>query len=54
MALTVVDSDILIDAGRGEADAINCLLRLEKTFVLAISTVTELELTVGCRNKMEL
>ncbi len=54
MALTIVDSDILIDAGRGEADAINCLLRFEKTSVLAISTVTELELIVGCRNKMEL
>ncbi len=54
MALTIVDSDILIDAGRGEANAINCLLRLEKTSVLAISTITEMELIVGCRNKAEL
>ncbi len=54
MALTIVDSDILIDAGRGEADAINCLLHLEKTSVLAISTVSEMELIVGCRNKAEL
>lgn len=54
MALTIVDSDILIDAGRGEADAINCLLHLEKNSVLAVSTVTELELIVGCRNKVEL
>ena len=54
MALTIVDSDILIDAGRGDAGAINCLLRLETISTLAISAVTELELIVGCRNKTEL
>lgn len=54
MALIIVDSDILIDVGRGEADAVNCLLRLEQTSVLAISTVTAMELIVGCRNKAEL
>lgn len=54
MALTIVDSDILIDAGRGETNAINCLSRLEKTSVLAVSNITQLELIVGCRNKMEL
>ena len=54
MALTLVDSDILIDVGRGETEAVNCCRRLAKTSVLAISTVTELELIVGCRNKAEL
>lgn len=54
MALTIVDSDILIDVARGEADAINCLLKLEKTSSLAISAVTQMELVVGCRNKSEL
>lgn len=54
MALTIVDSDILIDASRGESDAIDCLQRLEKTSSLAISAVTQLELIVGCRNKTEL
>lgn len=54
MALTIVDSDILIDAGRGEADAINCLLSLETASKLAISAVTQMELIVGCRNKAEL
>ena len=54
MALTIVDSDILINVARGDADAINCLLRLEKTSVLAISSVTQMELIVGCRNKTEL
>ncbi len=54
MAITIVDSDILIDVARGEADAINCLLRLEQTSVLAISVVSQMELIVGCRSKKEL
>jgi predicted nucleic acid-binding protein len=54
MALTIVDSDILIDVAHGEADAINCLLRLEKTSAVAISAVSQMELIVGCRNKKEL
>ena len=54
MALTIIDTDILIDASRGESEAIDCLLRLEKSTNLAISAVTQLELIVGCRNKTEL
>jgi predicted nucleic acid-binding protein len=54
VAFTIVDSDILIDVARGEADAISCLLRLEKTSALAISAVSQMELIVGCRNKKEL
>lgn len=54
MTLTIVDSDILINVARSDADAINCLLRLEKTSILAVSVVTQLELIVGCRNKTEL
>ena len=54
MPLTIVDSDILINVGRGDQEAIDCLLRLEKTSVLAVSVVTQLELIVGCRNKTEL
>ncbi len=54
MALTIADSDILIDVARGDADAISCLLRLEKTSALAISAVSQMELIVGCRNKTEL
>jgi predicted nucleic acid-binding protein len=54
MAVTIVDSDILIDVARGEADAINCLLRLEQTSALAISAVSQMELIVGCRSKKEL
>lgn len=54
MALTIVDSDILIDVARGEAEAISCLIRLEKASTLAISALTQMELIVGCRNKAEL
>jgi len=50
----VVDTDILIDVARGNGDAIECLLRLEKDSRLAISAVTQMELIVGCRNKAEL
>ena len=54
MAITIVDSDILIDVARGQAEAINCLLRLEQTSALAISAVSQMELIVGCRSKKEL
>jgi len=54
MALTIVDSDILIDVARGESQSINCLARLEQISTLAISAVSQMELIVGCRNKKEL
>ena len=54
MAITIIDSDILIDVARGETDAIKCLLRLEQTSALAISAVSQMELIVGCRSKKEL
>lgn len=52
--LTVVDTDILIDAGRGISEAIDYLDELERGASLAVSTVTRMELIVGCRNKAEL
>ena len=51
---TLVDTDILIDAGRGVAEAIACLNRLQTTSPLATSVISEMELIVGCRNKVEL
>lgn len=54
MAFTIIDTDILIDAGRGDAVAIACLLRLEQQSALATTAVTQMELIVGCRNKTEL
>lgn len=54
MALTIVDSDILIDAAQKIEAAIDCLARIENQSVLAVSVITQMELIVGCRNKAEL
>lgn len=51
--MVIVDTDILIDAGRGLADAVACLQDIEKRSTLAISVVTQLELLIGCQNKAE-
>ena len=51
--LVIVDTDILIDAGRGVNEAIACLQQIESQSSLAISVITYLELIVGCRNKAE-
>ncbi|MFN0084293.1 MAG: type II toxin-antitoxin system VapC family toxin [Blastocatellia bacterium] len=54
MALTIIDTDILIDVGRGDTTAIGCLQQIEQQSCLAISVVTQMELMIGCRNKVEL
>lgn len=54
MALTIFDTDILINVGRGKTDAVNCLQTLSQTSTPAISIVTQMELIVGCRDKTEL
>ncbi len=51
---TIVDTDILIDASRGIQEAITCLQNLKGISGLAISIVTQMELIVGCANKVEL
>ena len=51
---TIVDTDILIDAGRGASEAITCLQDIERKSSLATSAVTQMELFVGCRDKIEL
>ena len=51
---TLIDTDILIDVGRGVADAISCLQNLQATSALATSVISEMELIVGCRNNTEL
>lgn len=48
------DTDVLIDAGRGEPGAVDALEQAAQSAPLAISAVTEMELIVGCRNKDEL
>ena len=54
MSLTLVDTDILIDAALLLSEAVTCLDSLEKTSNLSISVITQMELIVGCRNKSEL
>ncbi|MCD9186188.1 MAG: type II toxin-antitoxin system VapC family toxin [Pyrinomonadaceae bacterium] len=54
MALTIFDTDILINIGRGDTEAINCFQTYAQTSVLAISIITQMELIVGCRDKKEL
>ncbi len=51
---TIVDTDILIDAGRSVLEAVKCLQNLKANSALAISTITQMELVVGCANKAEL
>ena len=50
----LIDTDILIDAGRSINDAVSILQRTELTDQLLISTITQMELIVGARNKNEL
>jgi predicted nucleic acid-binding protein len=49
----IVDTDILIDAGRGVAEATSCLQAIEQQSALATSAVTQMELLIGSRNKKE-
>jgi hypothetical protein len=50
----MVDTDILIDAGRNVNEALDCLQKIEQKFSLAVSSDTQMELIIGCRNKNEL
>jgi predicted nucleic acid-binding protein len=52
--LTLVDTDILVDAGRDIVDAVNYLYRKHRPSSFAISVVTQMELMVGCRSRTEL
>ncbi|MBZ0201159.1 MAG: type II toxin-antitoxin system VapC family toxin [Ignavibacteriaceae bacterium] len=50
----LIDSDILIDIGRKNETAIERIEREREKFIAVISSVTQMELIVGCRNKTEL
>jgi len=50
----IVDTDILIDAGRNIQQALTCLTQYEDKSKLAISIITKMEIVVGCRDKNEL
>jgi predicted nucleic acid-binding protein len=50
----MVDTDILVDVARGVDTAASFIDEVKSRYVLAVSSVTEMELIVGCRNKIEL
>ena len=52
--LFLVDTDILIDAGRKGMEAVDYLEHTEQQATLGVSVITQMELMVGCRNKREL
>ncbi len=52
--MTIIDTDILIDAGRGVQEAVDCLNAIAASTMPTISVITQMELIVGCRNKSEL
>lgn len=54
MNILVVDTDIIIDVGRYIQVAIDRLDEENKNSILCISSVTQMELIIGCLNKTEL
>ena len=52
--MVIVDTDILIDAGRNVDEAVECLHQIEHKFSAAVSSITQMELIIGCRDKREL
>lgn len=53
MSLTIIDTDILIDAGRQIPEAVEFLRSREAASTLAICAATQMEMMVGCGNKTE-
>jgi predicted nucleic acid-binding protein len=53
VADVIVDTDILIDVARRIPEAITYVQDLEQRAVVGISTITYMELLIGCRNKTE-
>ncbi|MBI2441710.1 MAG: type II toxin-antitoxin system VapC family toxin [Lentisphaerae bacterium] len=49
----IIDSDILIDAGRNVPKAVNFIEQEYARETLAVSVVSQMEVMVGCRNKTE-
>ena len=51
--ILLVDTDILIDAARKDHVAVNRLKIEEERSTLYVSSITQMELIVGCRNKSD-
>jgi predicted nucleic acid-binding protein len=54
MSRILVDTDILIDVANNDAPAKARLTAESQNSTLVVSTITTMELIVGCRNKSEL
>ncbi len=52
--MILIDTDILIDAARNVNEALKCLQQVDQQFSAAVSSVTQMELIIGCRDKNEL
>ena len=52
--MIIVDTDILIDAGRGISEVISCLEQIDQSISPAVSVVTQMEMIIGCLNNKEL
>jgi predicted nucleic acid-binding protein len=50
----LIDTDVLIDAGRGVSVALDVLNDASSHHDLAVSAISQMELIVGCRDKAEL
>ena len=53
-AAALIDSDVLIDAARGHLEARAFLNDQNRAFRVQVSSISAMELIVGCRNKIEL
>ncbi|HRG47820.1 MAG TPA: type II toxin-antitoxin system VapC family toxin [Leptospiraceae bacterium] len=51
--MILIDSNILIDIGNKDKQIIETVKELELKNKLSISIITEMEMLVGCRNKIE-
>lgn len=50
----LIDTDVLIDVGRGAREAVTCLQQIEQQASPAISAISQMELAIGCHSKSEL
>lgn len=50
----LIDTDVLIDTGRGVSEAVICLQEIEEHIIPAITVISPMELLIGCHNKSEL
>lgn len=50
----LLDSDILIDLAHNRSAAVSFISELESQAILAVSVISQMELLIGCRNKIEM